>query len=324
MAGKKDRGKGAMKKKDIITLIIYAVIFLLLFILGIAGVLSSNAMRYLLQIFLYIVLGEMWNLLSGFTGMTSLGQQTFIGLAGYSVAMITSVYRLPYSLGILAGVIISSAVAFILAFLLLRMHGMYFAIATWVVAEALGTFFLSWKYVNQGAGMTVTIVPYPRVEKLYMIALVLAALAIAVMYLLLRTRLGLGLTAMRDDIEAAASLGVNISRLKLIVYLVAAVFTALAGAVFFINKGTIYPESGFDIGWTISMVFIVIIGGVGTIEGPLVGSVIYVLLSEQLAHYPGWSNIILGVIAILVILFMPEGIVGFLKRGKHIEKAVHS
>ena len=277
------------------------------------GVLSNNAMRYMLQIFLYITIGEMWNLMSGYAGMTSLGQQAFIGLAGYSTAVVTTVYKLHYSIGMMAGVAVSLCIAALLALLLLHMKGMYFAIATWVSAEALGTFFTSWKYVNQGAGMNITIVPYPRIGELYPIALILCVIALASTILLLRSRLGLGLTAMRDDTLAAASLGVNVGKNKLIVYLIAALFTSLAGSVFFINKGTIYPDSGFNISWTISMVFIVIIGGVGTVEGPVVGAVVYVLMYEYLAHYPGWSNIILGAFSILVILFMPKGIVGSVK-----------
>ena len=299
-----------MKRKLIIIAAIFGTAFAVLLVLGLTGAMSSNLMRYLLQIFLYIVLGEMWNLLSGFAGMTSLGQQLFIGLSGYSVAMVTTVYKQSVFLGAAVGAAVSVVMAFLVAALILRMRGMYFAIATWVVAEAFSTFFYSWKYVNQGAGMNVTIVPYPKVGSLYVVSLILCAAALAATFFLLRTKIGLGLTAMRDDISAAASSGVNIGRHKLIVYLIAAVFTSLAGAVFFVNKGTIYPDSGFDISWTISMVFIVIIGGVGTIEGPVVGAVIYVLLSEYLAHFPGWSNIILGVISILIILFMPKGIVG--------------
>lgn len=287
------------------------LIFLVCLILGFSGALSNNAMRYLLQIFLYITLGEMWNLMSGYAGMTSLGQQTFIGLAGYSVAMVTTVYKLHYFYGIAVGAIVGVLAAALLSVFLLNMRGMYFAIATLAAAEAFGTFFSGWKYVNQGAGMNISISPYPRIGELYMLALILCALSLAVTYFLLKTDMGLGLTAMRDDIPAAASLGVNIVKNKLIVFLTAALFTSLAGAVFFINKGTIYPDSGFNISWTISMVFIVIIGGVGTIEGPVIGSVIYVLLCEYLAHFPGRSNIILGAISIFVILFMPKGIAGF-------------
>ena len=305
-----------MNKKKLTLAIAFGVIGILLFALGEAGIFSNNAMRYLMQIFIYITLGEMWNLLSGFAGMTSLGQQTFIGIAGYSVAMATTVYKMNYGAGILIGVGICIITSSFLAFLLLKMEGMYFSITTWVIAEALGTFFLSWGYVGKGAGMTISISPYPRIDAIYAMALILCFVTLIVVFLLLNSRLGLGLTAMRDNISAASCMGVNIGRSKFVVYLIAAIFTGLAGAILFINKGTIYPESGFSIGWTISMVFIVIIGGSGTIEGPIVGSIIYVFLQEFLAHYPGWSNIILGILAIVIILFMPEGIVGAIKNRK--------
>ena len=303
-----------MKKSVLIQLSAFAVLSILLLVLCITGAFSTNAMRYLVQIFLYITLGEMWNLLSGYAGMTSLGQQAFIGLAGYSVAMATTVYKIPYPVGIIIGVLISSAAAGVLALLLLRLHGMYFSITTWVIAEALGTFFLSWGYVGKGAGMTVSISPYPRVNVLCVFALILCIISLIIVFLLLKSKTGLGLTAMRDNISAAASLGVDIGKSRFIVYLIAAVLTAVAGSIFFINKGTIYPESGFSISWTISMVFICIIGGTGTMEGPVVGAVIYVLLQEILAHYPGWSNIFLGIIAILIILYMPDGIVGTIRK----------
>lgn len=303
-----------MKKSTATLILVYIILGILFFVLGITDSLSSNVMRYMFQIFLYITLGEMWNLLSGFAGMTSLGQQAYMGLAGYSVAMVTTVYKLHFSLGIVVGVGVSMVVAAVLAFLLLRMQGMYFSITTWVVAEALGTFFFSWKYVGRGAGMNVAISPYPLIGDLYMMALVLCLVSLAVVFVLLKSKLGLGLTAMRDNLDAAASLGVNIGKLRFFVYMVAAVFTALAGCLFTINKGTIYPDSGFSISWTISMVFIVIIGGSGTITGPIVGTVIYVLLQEYLAQFQGLSNIILGFIAIIVILFMPEGVVGFVKK----------
>jgi len=300
-------------------LIICLIVVAALYILGITGSFSGNAMRYLLRIFLYITLGQMWNLLSGFTGMTSLGQQTFIGLAGYSVAVLTSTYKMSIWMGILAGAAIAVVMSLILSFILFRMRGMYFAIATWVVAEAVCTWFKSWKFVNMGGGMSVNAKPYPKTLDIYLMALTLWVAAMIVVYALLRTKTGLGLTAMRDDTDAASSVGVNIFKSKLLVYVIAALFTSLAGAIFFINKGTIYPSSGFDISWTVSMVFIVILGGVGTVSGPILGAIIYVLMDEFLAHYPGWSNIILGAIAILVIIFLPEGVMGTLQKKLHFE-----
>ena len=287
-----------MRRYDKKKLMILSVIFIVLLVAGLTGFPGNNVLRYGFRIFLYITIGEMWNLLSGYAGMTSLGQQAFIGLAGYALAVATTMYHLPYALGFLIGLVISLAFATLLSLLLLRIRGMYFAITTWVVAEALGTLFLGMSYVNRGAGVTITAVPYPRIGTLYVMALILCVLSLISVRLLLDSGLGLGIMAMRDDPEAAEALGVNVIRNKRLVYIIAALFTSLAGSLFFLNKGTIYPESGFDIGWTIAMVFIVIIGGVGTIEGPIRGAVIYVLLSEFLAHYPGWSNIILGVIVV--------------------------
>ena len=144
--------------------------------------------------------------------------------------------------------------------------------------------------------------------------------ALVVIYALLKSRIGLGLTAMRDDADAASSVGVNIFKSKLICFLICAVFTALAGGVFYLSKGSIYPTSGFGISWTVAAVFIVIIGGIGTMPGPIVGSIVYVILEEQLAKLPGgWTNIVLGIIAILVILFMPNGIMGTLQRKFNFE-----
>lgn len=300
-------------------LIVIIVIVAILYLGGLTGLFSSNTQRYLLKILLYITMGSMWNLMSGFTGMTSLGQQTFIGLAGYSLAVMTTIYKMPFGVGLLVGALISLVVSLGLSFILFRMRGMYFAIATWVVAEAVCTWFLSWKFVGQGGGMTISIKNYPKVSSIYLLAITLCVIALAVIYVLLRTKTGLGLTAMRDDADAASSVGVNIFKSKLLCYVICCVFIALAGGLFFLNKGAILPSSGFSISWTVAMVFIVIIGGVGTMSGPIVGSVIYVLLEEQLANYPGWSNIILGIIAILAILFLPDGIMGTLQKKLNFE-----
>jgi branched-chain amino acid transport system permease protein len=302
------------------SLIICAVIVAALYILGITGVFNSNTQRYLLKIFLYCTLGSMWNLMSGFTGMTSLGQQTYIGLAGYSLTVMTATFAMSYWMGFLVGAVISAAVSLILAVILFRMRGMYFAVATWVISEALRTFFTSWKFVKQGAGMTVAARPYPSTAVIYIIALTLCVVALVVVYFLLKSKIGLGLTAMRDDPDAASSVGVDIFKSKLLVYFVSAIFTALAGGVFYLNKGSIYPAGGFGISWTVSIVFIVIIGGIGTMGGPVLGSILYVIFEEQLAKLPGgWTNIVLGLIAILVILFLPDGILGTLQKKFNFE-----
>ena len=284
------------------------------YLTGCMGLLSPNLMRYLLQIFLYVALGQAWNLLNGFSGMTSLGQQLYIGLAGYSMAVVTSVYQGSPLLGLLVGLVVSVLTALALSWVLFRMQGMYFAIGTWVAAEAVQKLFLNWKFTNQGGGMTVRIIPYPQVGSIYFMALTICCLSVVMVYGVMSSRLGLGLMAMRDDAKAASVIGVNLKLMRLAVYLIATVITALAGGVFFINKGTIYPDSGFSTAWTVSSVFICIIGGTGTLAGPVFGAILYVLLKEFLAFYPGWSNIMLGGITLFVIFFLPSGIVGTLEK----------
>ena len=274
----------------------------------------SGAARYLVQIFLYAALGEAWNLLSGFAGMTSLGQQLFIGLGGYAVAMVTTYLKVPFPVGLLAGALAAALAALLLSRLLFRLWGMYFSICTWVAAEAVQMLFLNWKAANQGAGLTIRIFPYPSIQQIHLMAFLVFALALAVVSWIMRSRLGLGLIAMREDPETASACGIRTDRSRLIIYVLSAALSAVAGGLFFINKGIVYPDSGFGISWTVSLVFICIIGGTGTILGPVVGSVIYVLLREYLAHFPGWSNMILGLITILAVLFLPGGISGLLAR----------
>ena len=309
--------QGKLRIFDGVPMLIAAIVLVIVFVvIGFAG--SNNIRRVLIKMFIYCAMGSMWNLMSGYTGMTSLGQQSFIGIAGYTVAVFTATLALPFGVGILAGGVIGAILALVLAVILFRMRGMYFAIATWVIAEAIKTFFTSWSFVNAGGGMTVA--GRPDREVIYLMALALMVAAIVVIYALLRSRIGLGLTAMRDDADAASSVGVNIFKSKLLCFVICGFFCALGGGIFYLNNVSIYPGSGFAIDWTVSLVFIVIIGGIGTMSGPIVGTVIYIILSEVLAQLPaGWSNIILGIIAILVILFLPDGIMGTLQKKFHFE-----
>lgn len=301
------------------SLIVTIVVLALLYILAGTGVFSSNTVRILLSMCLYCAMGTMWNLMSGHCGLTSLGQQSFIGLAGYTLAVMTAYYSLPYWMAIIVGAVLSGLLALGLSLVFFRMRGMYFAVATWITAEALKTIFTSWTFVKQGAGMTVKLRPYPSTTEIFFLALSLAIAATLVVYFLLRSRTGLGLSAMGNDADAASSVGVNIFKSKLICFVLSGAITGIAGVIFYMNKGSIFPDGGFGIDWTVSIVFIVIIGGVGTAAGPIVGSIIYVLLYEFLSKYPGWSNVILGIIAIVVIVVMPDGIIGTLQKKFNFE-----
>lgn len=303
-----------MPKSSKLRLLVAAMVVAALFVVPQTPLASANAMRIGLLIALYCTLGQMWNLMAGYTGMVSLGQQIFIGIAGYNVAVFATTFGLPFWVGMFCGAGISVVLAVALSFLLFRMRGMYFAIATWITSEALKILFTSWKFVNMGGGMTIKLRPYPDAFEIYYAALSLAVCAFLIVFFVLNSRIGLGLKAMRDEEDAAGSVGVDNFRAKLLCFMISGFVTALCGALFYVYQGSIFPGPGFSINWTVAAVFIVIIGGIGTISGPIVGAVIYVFLSEFLSRYQGYSMIILGVIAIAVILGLPYGIVGTFER----------
>ena len=150
--------------------------------------------------------------------------------------------------------------------------------------------------------------------EIYYGAFVVGVGSVVLVYLLLRSSIGLGLIAMRDDDHVAETMGVNVFRSKLTCFLIAAFVTGVAAAIMYTFQIFIQPYKAFAIDWTVKLVFIVIIGGIGTIEGPIIGSLIYVLLSQTLSEYISVSLLILGVIAILVILTAPLGIMGSLQK----------
>ena len=264
----------------------------------------------LLQIFLYLSLGQIWNLLAGYAGLFSLGQQMFIGLGGYSLAVITELYHLPIVLGIAVGGAVSVLFALAISLPIFKMRGVYFTIGTWIAAEALAVFFSNWTYVRSGQGFNITAAYDLTTYDLYYVALAVGAGSIALVYGLLRSRIGLALMAMRDNEAAAEVAGVELYRTKLICFLISAFATGITGAAFYLSIAYIQPFNAFGIDWTVSMVFMVIIGGIGTIEGPVLGAICYVLLRQYLYGYPGISMIILGVLAITIILIAPKGIIG--------------
>lgn len=265
-------------------------------------------------VFLYLTIAQMWNLLAGYAGLVSLGTQIFIGLGGYTLAVLTEYYNFPVWLGVLFGGVVAVLFALVISVPIFRMRGVYFTIATWIVAEALLVFFSNWAYVRQGMGFFIRAAYKLTTAELYYAALFLGLGAVVLVYVLLRTKLGLGLMAMRDEETAAETAGVEIFRSKLACFLISSFVVGLAGGVFYLSQVFIQPYAAFGINWTIAVVFMVIIGGIGTIEGPVIGAVIYVILQQYLSEYVGVSLLILGAVAILVILVSPAGIMGSVQK----------
>lgn len=256
----------------------------------------------------------MWNLLAGYSGLISLGQQSFVGLGGYVVAVLSNYYGVYIWWSVLLGGIFSALMALFMSLFIFRMKGVYFAIGTWIFAEALLIWFSNWKYTKYGMGLFIKPTPNISMTDIYYASFIVGVGSVALVYGILRSKLGLGLMAMRDDDAVSETMGVEIFRSKLYCFLIAAFVTGITAGILYIFQVFIQPYKAFAIDWTVKLVFIVIIGGIGTLEGPIVGSLIFVILSQGLAEYFSVSMLILGLIAILVILIAPKGIMGTLQQ----------
>ena len=271
----------------------------------------------LTQLMILIALGELWNLLAGYAGIYSFGQQAYVGIGAYATFTFADLVGWNLWVSIALSALVAVVIAVPTALLVFRLHGGYFAVATWVVAE---TYRL---IVKNNATLYPRGTPQPlrtlstlgenRFEVVYWLALAVGIGTVVGALYLLRSRLGLALNAIRDDEEAATASGVDVRRVKLTVYLVVAAMTGLVGAIYLLNNVSIDPDSYFSIGLTAQMVIVVVVGGLGTIEGPIVGSIIYFLLDENLSELGAWWFIVLGLFLIIVMLWAPKGVWGTLQ-----------
>ncbi|HUG49057.1 MAG TPA: branched-chain amino acid ABC transporter permease [Candidatus Limnocylindria bacterium] len=277
---------------------------------------SAGMMRFLVEVLTLLALAQMWNLLAGYAGLVSIGQQAFIGLGAYGLFVLTDLALLPAVLPVVGVGLLGAAVSLAVSPLVFRLAGGYFAIGTWVVAEVIRLVVLNTPQVGGGTGVTVqALVAMPAAERqalTYWLALMVGIGSIVVVALIMRSRLGLALSGLRDSEVAARSLGVDIFRAKLFIFLIAGVGCAVAGAVIYMQLLRIQPNAAFGIDWTARMMFVVIIGGVGRIEGPIVGVAAFFLLQQTLAELGTLYLVILGGVAIFVTLLAPGGLWGLI------------
>jgi branched-chain amino acid transport system permease protein len=276
-------------------------------------------MRLMGELFLYLALASLWNLMAGYAGLVSVGQQAYVGFGGYMLFALTIFAGFPPVLAIAGAGVLGALISVPVALLIFRLRGAYFAIGTWVIAEV---FRLSFAQVSALGGGSGSSLPVKIVRSMadgraareslsYWLALGVAVCVIIAVYLFLRSRQGLALTAIRDNELAASSLGIDIWMTKFIVYIVASALTATIGALIFLQKLRISPDAAFSVNdWTAFVIFIVVIGGIGTIEGPIIGTLIFFALRETLADLGTVYLMVLGVVAILIMLRAPKGLWG--------------
>lgn len=282
---------------------------------------SAGTMRLVAEMAYYLALAQLWNLLAGYAGLVSVGQQAFVGLGGYAFFYLTGALNLNIYIALLLAGPFAALMSIPVSFAVFRLRGAYFAVGTWVVSEvfALAASLIGVLGAGSGLSLTPAIVRQIAPDRagrdtiIYLMSLGVAVLVLGIVYLLLRSRHGLALTAIRDSEPASASLGVNTYRTKLIIYIVTAACTGLVGGLIFLQKLRISPEAGFSINdWTAVIIFMVVIGGIGTIEGPIVGMLVYILLRELLSDFGAIYLILMGAIAVAVMLLAPGGIWGWI------------
>lgn len=293
---------------------LWFIFILFIFALGTIPIWGTEYLMFFCLLFcVYLVFSQMWNLLIGFSGLFSLGQPVFIGLSGYTIAVATHYFGLSVWISLALAGLFSVFYALFMSPFIFRVRGIYFGIITLIFPESMLLLFSNWEYVKYAQGMFIKPEHPLSITAMYYVAFIIGICSVVTVYFILRSNLGLGLMAMRDNEEVANTMGVETFRLKVYCFLIAAFFTGLAGGIYYIFQIFIQPQEAFSIGWSVKLIFIVIIGGIGTIEGPIIGTFIFILLSQWLAEYFSVSMIILGIIAIAVIHLAPKGIMGTLQ-----------
>jgi branched-chain amino acid transport system permease protein len=305
-------------------------------LIGVALVLPAFASRSLIQDLFFILtmltLAQLWNLIAGYGGMVSVGQQAFVGIGAYAMFAGVILWGWDPVPAILLGGVAALALAVPMAFFAFRLAGAYFAIGTWVIAEVTRLLVAQWKTLGGGTGTslpreaTADIMGVQAIADLfglrdaaardvlaYWLALALAVGTMAAIYALLRSRNGLALAAVRDNDNAARSVGVDAGRLKWVVFLAAAAMTGIVGALIYMQTARISPDAAFSVtSWTAYVIFIVVIGGIGRLEGPILGVLVFWGLQTAFADYGSWYLLALGLLAIATMLFAPRGLWGLI------------
>ena len=300
-----------------------AIVVAVLFVLLAVGpaFLPGNILDKLTVLFIYVLLAAMWNALAGYGGMISAGQQAFFGLGGYLAIRLSEWGIWPYP-ALIAAALLAGLSALPISAIVLRLRAGEFAIGMWIIAECVRLLVNLDPIIQGDTGRSlIALSAFDAAERrifTYWLSLASMAVMLGVIFLLLRSRLGSSIQAIRDNEEAAASVGVRVSTAKRIIFVIAALGCALAGALWLATFTTFQPRSFFGIQWSAYMIFMVLVGGIGRFEGPILGAIIFFLIEIWLGSAGVWYLIVLGFTALLFSLFLPKGIWGYIEDRFHI------
>ena len=296
---------------SVIVAIVTAVVALLLAIAP--AFLSVNVIDRLTTLFIYVILAVMWNALAGYGGLISIGQQGFFGLGAY-FAIRLSEWGLSVFPSLIVAALLVGVVALPVSVFMLRLKAGEFALGMWVLAELVRLLVNLDTIIQGDTGRSlIALSAYDagtRLVIIYWLALVLMAMLLGAVFFLLRSRVGSAIQAIRDNEEAATSIGIKVIAAKRIIFVLAAVGCAAAGTLWLATSTTFQPRSFFGVQWTAYMLFMVLVGGIGRFEGPIIGAVIFFLIETWFGATGVWYLIGLGLTALLFSLFLPRGLWG--------------
>jgi branched-chain amino acid transport system permease protein len=289
-----------------------------LLVLALAPLFASNGLLdRLTALFIYVILAAMWNALAGYGGLISVGQQAFFGLGAYFTIRLANVGLDPFiSVGLSA--VIVGVISYPISLIMLRLKGGEFAIGMWVIASILhlmvnldgliqgetGISLVSLNHYDSGSRLTI----------IYLLTLGSMAGLLTLLFFVLRSKTGSAIQAIRDDEEAATSIGVKPEKTKRLLFVIAAFGIGAAGALWLTSATTFLPKTYFSVQWSAYMIFMVLVGGIGKFEGAILGAIIFFLVETWFSSTGVWYLVSLGAIAIAFSLFLPKGIWGELER----------
>jgi branched-chain amino acid transport system permease protein len=297
-----------MKREDVagVAILAAAVVALVL----VRDALSPRDVVRAFDLLLLIAMASAWNLVGGFAGLFSVGQSMFVGAGAYATGMLIVRADLPLAVTLSLAGLIAGAIAAVVALPLMRLRAAYFSVASLGIALAAQAWMLNWEWTGASTGLNLPLSAYVDPIDQYLLAVGLAALTVSVVTFVVHTGLGLRTMALRDDELAAAEVGIRRTPITLAVWTISGVLTGLAGALIAIQKASLEPVSAFSITFTLDMIVASVIGGIGTIVGPIIGAIVIYVVRQFLQDAQSWSSVINGILIIVVIRFAPRGLWG--------------
>ncbi len=290
----------------------FLIIFFIAVVIAIPFLGNNFMMRFATDILLFAIMASSWNIIGGFTGYASFGNVVFFGLGAYLTALFMNLLGIHFFIAMGLSAVCSGLFAFLIGLPVLRLTGHYFAIATLGVAEAMKALVQNLEITEGNSGLYLPALDLginATYNFFYFTSLGVLIILLVTTSLILKTKLGYGMIAIREDEDAANSLGINATLFKSTSFGISGFFTSLAGSIYAYQQGFIKPSAVFDVIITVKMIVMAVFGGIGSIFGPLAGAISIELISEFLSNYFLMAHtLFFGTIIILAILFFPKGV----------------